>query len=34
MLIAILDNYQQPDGSVKVPEVLAAYMGKDRLTAK
>ena len=34
MLIAILDNYQQPDGSVKVPEALAAYMGKDRLTAK
>ena len=34
MLIAILDNYQQPDGSVKVPEALAAYLGKDRLTAK
>jgi seryl-tRNA synthetase len=34
MLIAILDNYQQPDGSVKVPETLAAYMGKDRLVAK
>jgi len=34
MLIAILDNYQQPDGSVKVPEALAAYMGKDRLVAK
>ena len=31
MLIAILDNYQQPDGSVKVPEVLAAAMGKDVL---
>ena len=34
MLIAILDNYQQPDGSVKVPEALAAYMAKDRLVAK
>ena len=34
MLIAILDNYQQPDGSVKVPAVLATYMGKDRLVAK
>jgi seryl-tRNA synthetase len=32
MIIAILDNYQQADGSVKVPAVLAAYMGKDRLT--
>lgn len=34
MLIAILDNYQQRDGSVKVPSVLAAIMGKDRLTPK
>jgi seryl-tRNA synthetase len=33
MLIAILDNYQQADGSVKVPEVLVPLMGKDRLTA-
>ncbi len=31
MLIAILDNYQQPDGSVKVPEVLKAFMGKEAL---
>jgi seryl-tRNA synthetase len=31
MLIAILDNYQQPDGSVKVPAVLAPLMGKERL---
>ncbi len=26
-LVAILENYQQADGSVKVPEVLRAYMG-------
>ncbi len=32
MLIAILDNYQQPDGSVLVPKVLAPFMNKDRLT--
>ena len=31
MLIAILDNYQQADGSVKVPSVLAPFVGKDRL---
>ncbi|MGE0686234.1 MAG: serine--tRNA ligase [Dehalococcoidia bacterium] len=31
MLIAILDNYQQADGSVKVPAVLQAFVGKDRL---
>ncbi len=28
MLIAIIDNYQQADGSIKVPEVLVEYMGK------
>ena len=26
---AILENYQQEDGSVKVPEVLIPYMGCD-----
>jgi seryl-tRNA synthetase len=26
-LIAILENYQQADGSVQVPEVLRPYMG-------
>ena len=26
-MAAILENYQQPDGSVKVPEVLVPYMG-------
>jgi seryl-tRNA synthetase len=26
-LVAILENYQQPDGSVLVPEVLRSYMG-------
>ncbi|MGH9632842.1 MAG: aminoacyl--tRNA ligase-related protein, partial [Bryobacteraceae bacterium] len=31
MLIAILDNYQQKDGSVKVPEVLRRAVGKDYL---
>ncbi len=30
-IIAILDNYQQPDGSVVVPEVLRPYVGKDVL---
>ncbi|HSA83539.1 MAG TPA: serine--tRNA ligase, partial [Patescibacteria group bacterium] len=28
--IAILENYQQEDGSVVVPEVLRKYIGKDR----
>jgi seryl-tRNA synthetase len=31
---AILENYQQADGSVVVPEVLRPYMGCDVITAK
>lgn len=30
-LIAILENYQQTDGSIIVPEVLRAVVGKDRI---
>lgn len=30
-LIAILENYQQADGSIAVPEVLRRWMGKDRI---
>jgi seryl-tRNA synthetase len=26
-LIAIAENYQNPDGSIRVPEVLRPYMG-------
>jgi len=32
--VAIVENYQQADGSVVIPEVLRPYMGADRLTAK
>jgi len=28
-LVAIMENYQQADGSIKVPEVLIPYMGVD-----
>lgn len=28
-LVAILENYQQPDGSVTIPEVLRPWVGKD-----
>jgi seryl-tRNA synthetase len=34
MLIAIMDNYQQADGSVLVPDVLVPVMGKDRLVPR
>lgn len=33
-LIAILENYQQADGSVLIPEALRAYVGRDRIVAK
>src|SRR3984893_1810471 len=31
--VAILENYQQADGSVKIPEALQPYMGTDRIAA-
>ncbi len=32
---ALIENYQQPDGSIIIPEVLRPYMGgKDRITKK
>ena len=33
-LIAILENYQQADGSVVIPEVLRAWVGRDRIVAR
>ncbi|HSW98115.1 MAG TPA: serine--tRNA ligase [Candidatus Saccharimonadales bacterium] len=33
-IIAILENYQQEDGSIVVPEVLRKYIGKDKITPK
>jgi seryl-tRNA synthetase len=33
IVAAILETYQQPDGSVVVPEVLRPYMGRDAITA-
>jgi seryl-tRNA synthetase len=32
--LAILENYQQADGSVKVPEVLVPYMGGETVITK
>ena len=32
-MVAILENYQQEDGSVKVPEALVSWMGKSVMTA-
>lgn len=33
-LISILENYQQEDGSVVIPEVLRTYTGFDKITPK
>ncbi len=33
-IIAVLENYQQADGSIVVPEALRKWMGKDRITAR
>ena len=30
-LIAVMENYQQPDGSVAIPEVLQSYMGDSKV---
>ena len=32
--VAIVENYQQADGSVKIPEVLQPYVGTDRITPR
>ena len=32
--VAVVENYQQADGSVVIPEVLRPYIGSDRITAK
>ena len=34
VMIAILENYQQPDGSVVIPEVLRPYTGFDAIPAR
>ena len=31
-MIAIIEYYQQPDGSIVVPEVLRPYTGFDRIS--
>ncbi len=33
-IIALLENYQSADGSVRVPAALAPYLGTDRLAAR
>lgn len=32
LFAAVLENYQEKDGSVRIPEVLRPYIGKERIT--
>jgi seryl-tRNA synthetase len=32
--VAVIENYQQADGSVRIPEALQPYMGTDRIVAQ
>lgn len=34
LLAAIIENYQQADGSIKIPTVLQRYIGKEKISAK
>lgn len=34
ILVSLVENFQQADGSVKVPEVLQKYLGKDKISAQ
>jgi len=31
ILVSLIENYQQEDGSIKIPEILQKYMGKDTI---
>lgn len=31
ILVSLMENFQQADGSIKIPEVLVPYFGKDRI---
>jgi seryl-tRNA synthetase len=33
-IVAILENFQNPDGSVRVPDALVPFMGVDRITRR
>jgi seryl-tRNA synthetase len=34
LMVALMESYQNADGSITVPEVLRAYVGKDRIASK
>jgi seryl-tRNA synthetase len=32
ILVSLIENFQQPDGSIKIPEALQPYFGKDKIS--
>jgi seryl-tRNA synthetase len=32
LYVALLENYQQPDGTVRIPEALQPYFGADKIS--
>ena len=32
LFVALLENFQQPDGSILVPEALRPYFGADKIS--
>ncbi len=34
ILVSLIENYQQEDGSIVIPEALQSYMGKDKIVKK
>lgn len=34
ILVSLIENYQQADGSIKIPETLVPYFGKDKIEKK
>jgi seryl-tRNA synthetase len=32
ILVSLIENFQQADGSIKIPEVLQKYLGKDKIS--
>ena len=34
ILVSLVENYQEEDGSVVIPEALRPYMGKDKIVKK
>lgn len=34
ILVPIVENYQEADGSIRIPEALVPYMGKDKIVPK